>query len=228
MGVRAAGVGMLDPEDKAALGRMRQGASLRELAADIDLLKLSLSEKVGRGEVHSVVNDAMRAREAAAVHSRLAHQTDGVGEPALARASGASTNPHPAAEPASLSVKWDQDARRASVSLSAPMDPLPPPSVPSILTPVPNPRGTPASRLAWASLSVDWDREARLATMSLGIPALWSVDQNGVAQLEADGSREIAPELEYQPDCESDSHAPVGPPETTRDVASEPTDMLWM
>ena len=96
----------MDPEDKAALGRMRQGASLRELAADIDLLKLSLSEKVGRGEVHSIVHDAMRAREAAAVavHSRLAHQTDGVGEPALARASGATTNPlaHPASEPASL------------------------------------------------------------------------------------------------------------------------------
>ncbi len=110
-------------ELRVSLSRMEQGATLRQLAADVGLIKLSLSQKADRGEVQVMVDDAIRAREFArrshgpSVYAEWARPTgagsgEGQGKAGLAGVSGA--------PPASLIVKWDEEARLATMSLGMP------------------------------------------------------------------------------------------------------------
>jgi hypothetical protein len=182
-----AGVGELALKDRVSLSPMEQGATLRQLAADVGLIKLSLSQKADRGEVQVMVDDAIRAREFArgshgpSVYAQWARPTgagsgEGHGKAGLAGVSGVPTCPPLLlAQPASIAVAWNENARRATVLLSAPTDPLPP------LAPAPP-----------ASLIVKWDEDARLATMSLGTPAACTTDQIIDVSEEPEGAEDAA------------------------------------
>jgi hypothetical protein len=143
----AAGVGALEPEDRAPLSRMRGAATRRELAADVKAIKLSLIEKVDRDEIQSIVDGAIRARESA-LAGRL-HGAHGQALPVDPEDSGTHSVLLP--EPATLHVNWDEGTRLATVSLGSRTDarPLPIPSLPASIP---------------ASLPVKWGQEVRLAT----------------------------------------------------------------
>jgi hypothetical protein len=141
----AAGVGALAPEDRAPLSRMRGAATRRELAADVESIKLSSIEKVDRDEVRSIVDGAIRARESA-----LAGILQGVRGQALP-VDPEDSGTHSLPKPAALHVNWDEGTRLATVSLGSRADALPLP-IPSVPTSVP------------ASLPVKKELEVRPAT----------------------------------------------------------------
>ncbi len=96
--------------------RTEQGATLRQLSADVDLIKLSLSQKADRGAVQVMVDDAIGAREFA----RGSQAPVACNETVPLSAPTDPLPPLAPAPPASLIVKWDEDARLATVSLGMP------------------------------------------------------------------------------------------------------------